>query len=484
MTHRDRSKNTVYRGVDQSNKTVSLGRILHFIRVVYFTALFPYVVLLILLIRGLTLEGHEDGIYFYIRNVNWDKLKDITVWKEAASQIFFSLSTSWGGLIALSSYNKFHNNIMRDAILIPILNCATSLFAGFVIFSFLGYLAHMTNTSVDKVVDHGPGLAFIAYPYAVSTMPLPQIWAVLFFVMLITLGMDSQFTLIETIATSVMDSSPKMRNYKTILFAVLCSILFLPGLIMCTNGGSYVLTLMDTYIGSWNLLLLAIFECICIGYVYGTENFSKDLVCILSADINLCSTDQKCLNVGDTVEGNIENYEIFEKEEIKKDAEKMNLKMQNIGDDVKNNIISNEKHCSSIKCVKVRQNNSNSYSLKFWKITSIWWIVCWKIITPLGITFVMIFSWIKYNRTKDGDYIFPLYAEAIGWSMTIFIVLCGFVTSVIILFTRKGPFRIKLQKSLKPSVNYKPDLPKHQLLAKHLPFYSREFICLENNVVI
>ena len=79
----------------------------------YFTALFPYVVLIILLIRGVTLDGHREGIKFYIEEVDWSKLEDAQVWKDAAVQIFFSLSASWGGLIALASYNRFHNDCVR-----------------------------------------------------------------------------------------------------------------------------------------------------------------------------------------------------------------------------------------------------------------------------------------------------------------------------------------------------------------------------------
>ncbi|OBS57791.1 hypothetical protein A6R68_11085, partial [Neotoma lepida] len=95
-------------------------------KVVYFTALFPYVVLLILLIRGATLEGASKGISYYIgAQSNFTKLKEAEVWKDAATQIFYSLSVAWGGLVALSSYNKFNNNCYSDAIVVCLTNCLT-----------------------------------------------------------------------------------------------------------------------------------------------------------------------------------------------------------------------------------------------------------------------------------------------------------------------------------------------------------------------
>lgn len=84
----------------------------------------------------------------------------------------------------------FHQS--RDALIVPLLNCATSIFAGFVIFSIMGYMAHELKKPVSEVVDEQFGLAFIAYPEAVARLPISPLWAFLFFFMLITLGLGSQ----------------------------------------------------------------------------------------------------------------------------------------------------------------------------------------------------------------------------------------------------------------------------------------------------
>lgn len=119
-------------------------------KAVWVTALAPYFVLVVLLVRGVTLDGAGDGIRYYL-TPEWDKLMTTKVWIDAASQIFFSLGPGFGTLLALSSYNKFNNNCYRDALLTSSINCLTSFLAGFVIFSVLGYMAKVQNVGIDKV---------------------------------------------------------------------------------------------------------------------------------------------------------------------------------------------------------------------------------------------------------------------------------------------------------------------------------------------
>lgn len=74
-------------------------------------------------------------------------------------------------------------------------------------------MAFNMDVPVGEVVDSGPGLAFIAYPEAVLLMPLPQLWAVLFFLMMFILGMGSQFGGIEAICTAIIDHWPHLGKH-------------------------------------------------------------------------------------------------------------------------------------------------------------------------------------------------------------------------------------------------------------------------------
>lgn len=242
-------------------------------KVVYFTACFPYVILVTLLIRGITLPGASKGLNFYLGNADWSRLTDISVWNDAATQIFYSLGISFGSLITLASYNEFKSNCMRDAMVISILNCLTSLFAGLVTFSILGFLATELDLEVDDVVHSGSGLVFIVYPSAVEKMPIPQLWSVLFFIMFLTLGLGSQFSQVETLTTALYDQSELFSNHKPQVVLVTCTLMWFLGLPMCLEGGILMFELLQLQSASLSVISLAIIEIILVQWIYGHRKF-------------------------------------------------------------------------------------------------------------------------------------------------------------------------------------------------------------------
>ena len=155
------------------------------------TALFPYFCLAILFVRGVTLDGALNGIIYYLKP-DLSRILDPNVWNDAATQIFFSYGLGVGAWIALSSYNKFNNNVLRDTLIISAINASTALFSGLIVFSIIGFMAHQQNKAIEEVAASGSGLTFIVYPSATLKMPFVQIWSILFFTMMIMLGLGSQ----------------------------------------------------------------------------------------------------------------------------------------------------------------------------------------------------------------------------------------------------------------------------------------------------
>ncbi|XP_072437836.1 sodium- and chloride-dependent creatine transporter 1-like [Chiloscyllium punctatum] len=249
-------------------------------KVVYFTALFPYLVLVILLAHGVSLPGALDGIIYYLKP-DWSKLGEAQVWIDAGTQIFFSYAIGLGALTALGSYNRFHNNCYRDAYLLALINSTTSFFSGFVVFSVLGFMASEQGMDISKVAESGPGLAFIAYPKAVTLMPIAPLWAALFFFMLLVLGLDSQFVGVEGFITGIMDLFPMYVSgglRREIVVAVCCLICFVIDLCMVTNGGMYIFQLFDYYSASGiTLLWQAFWECVVVAWIYGADRFIDDI---------------------------------------------------------------------------------------------------------------------------------------------------------------------------------------------------------------
>merc|ERR1719225_2592273 len=253
-------------------------------KVVWITATMPYVVLSILLARGLMLDGASDGIQYYL-HVDWERLSDTQVWIDAAIQIFYSTGAGFGVHLAYASYNKFHNNCYRDVMITSTVNCFTSFFSGFVIFTYLGYMAKTQDKTIDTVADQGPGLVFEVYPQAVATLPGSQFWSVIFFFMLIMLGMDSAMGGLECVITGLMDEYKETFRRRGISremftgFVVVCS--YVVAIMCVTPGGIYIFSLLENYAAGLSLLTTVCLEAVAVSWVYGLKNFSDDVYAML-----------------------------------------------------------------------------------------------------------------------------------------------------------------------------------------------------------
>ncbi|KAF7627132.1 hypothetical protein Mgra_00009598 [Meloidogyne graminicola] len=245
-------------------------------KVVWFTAIFPYFVLFCLLIRGVTLPGANEGIKYYLKP-NLEMLWNPSVWQDAATQVFFSLGPGFGVLMAYSSYNQFNNNVYFDALLTSTINCATSFLSGFVIFSVLGYMSCKSGKPIHEVAQEGPGLVFVVYPEALATMPGANIWSLIFFLMLLTLGLDSSFGGSEAIITGLSDEFPSIKKNREVFVAILFSFYMLIGITMCTKGGMLVMEWLIVYGTTWGLLIAVFCETAVISFCYGIGRFCLDI---------------------------------------------------------------------------------------------------------------------------------------------------------------------------------------------------------------
>ena len=250
-------------------------------------------------------------------------------------------------------------------------NFGTAVFAGFVVFAILGFLSKSMNVPIDSVVASGPGLTFITYPEAVLLMPLPQLWAILFFIMMLILGLGSQFGGIQMISTSIIDHWPHLREHEWRVIAGTCLGCFIAALPMTCNGGVYLFTLMEWHTASWAILLIGFAEIVVLSWVYG----------------------------------------------MKKTLE-----------------------------------NIKEMGIKFSGFAKIYWKSVWTVITPIGSLGVFIFILTDLGSTEFRDYVFPPWADILGWMFGLATLVPFIIFAVIEVIKNKSGWK----SLLKPSEQWGP----------------------------
>ncbi|XP_041793630.1 sodium- and chloride-dependent GABA transporter 1 isoform X2 [Chelmon rostratus] len=354
-------------------------------KVVYFTAVFPYFILFALLINNVHLPGAKTGILYFVTPV-WSKLFEVKVWVKAAAQVFNSIGIAFGSMVSMASYNKFNNNILRDALIVSFTNSFTSILAGFVIFSAIGYMAHIHNLPVDNIATDGPGLVFVVYPEVLSTMPVPQLWAPLFFFMLLCLGLDSQFATVEVAITFIKDEfGPQVLRFikrEELLTLAVCIVCFVLGIPHITKGGIYVFQLMDHYTAVVSLVFLAFFEVVAVCWIFGVPRITL-----------------------------------------------MIKRMQG-------------------------------------KTPNIYFRVCWLLLCPMLVLCILTSSIAQYSPVQYGKYTYPLWAEYVGWCVSLVSIVWIPLGAIHEMYNNKGSFLQRLRTAVTTTIDLDAEdyLPEKQNL--------------------
>ena len=243
----------LYKGVGRIGKIVAL------------TVPLPTILLIILTIRGLTLPGAINGVNYYL-TPDFSKLLDANVWLSAYAQVFFSLSLAQGIMITYASFLKKKSDITNNAFITSLADAGTSFLAGFTVFSVIGYLAASQGLGIEQLGIAGPYLIFITYPTAISLLPFAAaLFGIIFYIALLTFGIDSAFSMIEPIVSSIPS---KWRFSKIKATAIICILGFLISLIFSTGAGIHWLEILDYFIANFGLVTIGLIECIILGWIY------------------------------------------------------------------------------------------------------------------------------------------------------------------------------------------------------------------------
>ncbi len=237
--------------------------------VVLWTASIPFVTLIVLAFHSLTLPGSIVGIT-QLFVPDFSALLSTDIWIAAFSQAFFSVSVALGIFVVYATHNRQEQRVTSTILWIVLGDLLISIFSGIVVFSTLGFMSSVQGIPFNEVIQGGPGLVFAVMPVAFSLLPaLSTVIALLFFISVFLLGVDSAFALLEVVI------SPLRKVFRSLSNASLALICIVPlallSLLFTTGAGIYYLDIIDHFVIQYAVIAVAFVESIIFGWFYRKE---------------------------------------------------------------------------------------------------------------------------------------------------------------------------------------------------------------------
>jgi NSS family neurotransmitter:Na+ symporter len=229
------------------------------------------VIMLVLLARSLTLPGAGKGLEFYLKP-DFSKLSPRMI-IDAMGQAFFSLSLGMGAMITYGSYLKKEESIPAGAAWVTILDTATAVMAGFIIFPALA--------AYGMSPAGGHPLVFHILPVIFDQMPFGSLFGMLFFLLLGVAALASTVSLLEVVVAYCIDERKWSRHKSVLLAGALSFLIGVPSILSFSNVKFFqklplinvsFFEMMDFVWGTMALSIGALFICIFVGYVWKSAN--------------------------------------------------------------------------------------------------------------------------------------------------------------------------------------------------------------------
>lgn len=230
------------------------------------------VLLVVLVIRGVTLEGARAGVRFLFKP-DFSQITGNTI-LVAVGQAFFSLSVGMGTLITYGSYIQKKDNLANTAISVALADTFIAVIAGLAIFPAV--FAFGINP------DSGQGLVYITLPVIFQKMALGSLWALLFFILLCLAALTSTISVLEVVVAYFMEELNMNRKKATLIAGSSIGIL---GLVVSMSWGPLAgVTFGDLNIfglfdasPAYFLPLGGFFIVVFVGWYWGREKGRKEL---------------------------------------------------------------------------------------------------------------------------------------------------------------------------------------------------------------
>ena len=229
-----------------------------------------FVIMGLIIVYALTLPGASVGIATLL-TPDWAKLLDVNIWLAAFAQIIFSLSMGQAIALTYASYLPENSKLIDNVLIVVASNSLFEICTAFGVFSILGYMSVTGGTPMVQLITEGTGLIFIVFPMIFNIMgPIGRVIAPLLFLAILFAGVTSALGFFEPMLNTSTDKLGWSRKKTaTVLSIVGCAF----SLLLTSGISSYLVSIVDSFVNEFGILLLIGIQCIIFAWFYGVEHF-------------------------------------------------------------------------------------------------------------------------------------------------------------------------------------------------------------------